>query len=190
MKEIIKQFFSVNLKDYSNLCVDFEINKALVVLLVVLCISFFYIHVKRKNMYYIVKQLTRHNATDEESAKTLEALGLSNNFVLKWMLSGSGQLTRLVKRAGEVTLSYEEYVALEKEKKLNKEKIDFTEAKFYLFDAQDTRVQRILSRYNIPLFKTVILCVFVVVLYFCIMLLMPELLMLINYLVGLVKGMF
>ena len=39
MKEIIKQFFSVNLKDYSNLCVDFEINKALVVLLVVLCIS-------------------------------------------------------------------------------------------------------------------------------------------------------
>ncbi len=190
MKEIIKQFFSVNLKDYVNLGVDFEINKALIVLLVVLCMSFFYIHVKRKNMYYIVKQLSRHNAIDEDSAKTLGAIGLSDRLVIKWMLSGDGQLTRLVKRAGEITLSYEEYVTLEKEKKLTKEKIDFTEARFYLADVQDTRVQRILARYNISITRTIILCVFVVVLYFCIMLLMPELLMLINYLVGLVKEMF
>lgn len=189
MKEFIQHFFSVNPKDYVNLGWDIEINKLLMILLPLMLLVCVAVHIFRKNMFYVVKQLTRHGATDEASAKTLGALGLGNNAIVRFMLGRDGQLTRIVKRRGEPSYTYEEYRQLEKEKKLKKEKIDFSTAEFYLVD-RDNRASKILERYDIPVFKTVLVCVFIVAIFMCLALLMPEILMLLDSVVGFIKGLY
>ena len=190
MKELYLQFIAVNTKDYVNLGWDIDVNKILLILTPILILCCLFVNLIRKNMFHIVKQLTRHNATTEEAAKTLTALGLKDYRLIKWMLTRDGQLSRLVKRKGSPNYTYEEYRQLEREKKLIKDKIDFSTAEFYLNPDEELRIKKIIERYDIPVFKTVLVCVFTFVILVLIMLIMPEILTGLDWIVGFVKGIF
>jgi len=190
MKEFYIQFIELNTNDYVNLGGDLEINKLLLILTPIVVICCLFVNLFRKNMFYTVKQLSRHNAVDEESAKTLTALGLGRNGIIKWMLSRDGQLSRIVKRKGAPSYTYEEYTQLAKEKKLKEEKIDFSTAEFYLADDSDLRVKKMIERYDISPFKTALVCIFTFIIMVLIMLLMPDILSLVDWLVGFMKGLF
>ena len=187
MKEFYVRFFLVNTKNYYNLGFDLEINKLLIFLLPVVIFVFVAYHVYRNHTFTLVKRLSRRGAMTPEGAKTLKDLGLGDKKLIRWMLSGDGQITRLVKRKGEPEYTYEEYTAMQKSRKKD-EKIDFETAEFYLNGTETDRITRIVNRYEVRPVHTVLMCVFIVVAFVCAMLLMPEILTGIDWLVGYIKG--
>ncbi len=181
LNKLIYDFFFINLKDYPNIGIDFEINVFLLVLTVALSVCFFVANHHRSMMQTVLKQLTRHGAKDEGSAKTLRELGLDRSFSLKWALSHTGQLTRIVGRVGEKVYTYEEYVALSKQKGgIKDEKIDFAEAKFYIRESAGERAKHIVENYGTSTGRAVLYCVLFLALYVCIALSMPEILSIID----------
>ena len=104
MKEFYTRFFLINLNEYYNLGVDLQINILLLILLPIVLLVWIAFHIMRNNTFVIVKRLARRGAFDEESAKTLRELGLFNKWVLRLMLSGEGQITKIVKRVGAVNI--------------------------------------------------------------------------------------
>ena len=178
--EFYNKIFNINLSDYENIAINFPINKVLFAITVVICVGCVFVELQRKHTKNFVRQLIRHEATSEDTAVTLEEIGM-NGFIVKWLLrSDSSFLRRLVRRVGEIQYTYEEYVSLLKEKKLPKEKVDFTTARFYLDSEQELRKIHVMDKYNPSTVRTVMLCVMMLAIYICVALLMPELLSLIN----------
>ncbi len=188
MKEFYTQFFLINLKEYYNLGIDLKINILLLVLLPVVLLIWIAFHLVRSNTFLVVKRLARRGATSESGAKTLRELGLGDKKILKLMLSGDGQITKIIKRVGAREYTFEEYTALDK-KERKKEKIDFETAAFYLDERQEARIEKILNRYEVRPHHTVLMCVFIFVAFVCAMLLMPDILAGLDWLVGFVKGL-
>ena len=185
MREFIDRYFNINLKDYSNIGVDLNISLVLLFFFLGLCVAALVINHHRSYMATMVKQLIRHGAEDESCAKTLGELGLGNSRSIRMALSRDGQLTKMVKRVGEKKLSYEEYMALKKEKKLpGKEKIDFGEARFYLSYEERERAKSFYENNSSSVLKAILLCVLIMSVYFCLMLVMPSALKLVNSLLG------
>ena len=79
----VKEYLSVNLNDYKNIGINFEINKFILFCAIALCVVAFYVNYKRSLMVNTVKQLLRKNAIDEESAKTLVELKLDSSRGIK-----------------------------------------------------------------------------------------------------------
>lgn len=189
MKEFYTRFFLINLKDYYNLGVDLEINLVLLALFPIVLLIWIAFHFMRNNTFTIVKRLARRKATTEDGAKTLTELGLGRNFLLKWMLCGDGQVTKIVKRVGAPSYTYEEYAALSKKEK-NGNKIDFETARFYLNSEKQDRIDKILNRYEVKVHHTVLMCVAILVAFACAILLMPDILLGLDWLVGFVKELY
>lgn len=181
-------FLDVNLKDYPNLGIDFEINKFLLALAIALCVVFFFIDYRRGTMQILVKQLFRHECYDENSAKTLGDLGLSNKLPLKYYLSHSTLLSRIVARVGAVKYSYEEYAKMVKEKTVTDEKVDFETARFYLDEKYKERAKFVYETYASSIPKTCAWCVLVVLLIMFVAICMPEILSWLNDVVGELKA--
>ena len=116
LKDFYYDYLLINLEDY-GFGIDLEICKALFIVTLGVCIAMVMINYNKANMFTVIKQLIRHEVYGEDKAKTLRELGLSDKKGIRYALSHSGQLTRLVRRAGEVTPTYEEYIAEEKRKK-------------------------------------------------------------------------
>ena len=135
----IKEFFFLNFSQYENIGIYFPIG----VFLSLLCVSsiafVFYVTYYKKMAGGLARQLLRHEAIGEQSAKTLRELRIAPSFFLKNALSGgAGQLTYAVKRLGEVKPEYEEFI---KNKKRERERIDFDTAAFYI-DAERVEVAK------------------------------------------------
>ncbi|MBR5449564.1 MAG: hypothetical protein IKV43_06200 [Clostridia bacterium] len=199
MKEFYTRFFLINTNEYPNLGADLWINKVLFILLPIVVLIFIGYHLVRNNTFLIVKRLAKRNAMGEDSAKTLKDLGLADRKILRLMLSGDGQITRLVKRKGAPEYTYEEYVAAQKRRKKGssdtkedgscpcKNKIDFDTAEFYLDGTQSDRIAKICEKYEVRPRDTVIMCVAIVVGFIIVMLLMHEILTALDWLVGAFK---
>ena len=169
--------FLINLNEYKNIGIDLYINVVLLCLFLLLCASFFVINHHRATTQLIVKQLIRHGATDAASAKTLEELGIDGSKSVKWMLKSAGQITKLVARVGEKTYTYEEYKALMNSKGgVPKEKIDLEEARFYVREESRERISFIIDTYGSSIIRTSLYCIFILAIYVCIALCMPEIL--------------
>ena len=199
IKKYINDYLSVNLADYENIGVNFEISKFLLIVLIGLCISFFVIDWHRGYMLLAVKKLFRHEALDEASAKTLGELGLDRSFSVRWALSHETRLSKIVKRVGEPEYTYEEYVELEKSlknRKKNKaeaaknadevgtrtqsEKWDFATARFYVNPKRISEAREIEQNYSASVIKTSLFSLMFVIIFVGITLIMPELLSFIN----------
>lgn len=199
IKKYINDYLSVNLADYENIGVNFEISKFLLIVLIGLCISFFVIDWHRGYMLLTVKKLFRHEALDEASAKTLGELGLDRSFSVRWALSHETRLSKIVKRVGEIEYTYEEYVELEKSlknRKKNKaeaaknadevdtrtqgEKWDFATARFYVNPKRISEAREIEQNYSASVIKTSLFSLMFVIIFVGITLIMPELLSFIN----------
>ena len=179
MLDDVKEYLSVNLNNYENIGINFEINKFILLCAVALCVVAFYVNYRRALMVNIVKQLLRKNAISEESAKTLAELRLDSSRGIKKAIFTSSQLRRLISIVGESRPTYEEYVAAQKEKK----KIDSpdpTAVRIYIKAESMDRAKHIYNTYNVSILNTSLACVLIIAFGVCLVLVMPELLTVIN----------
>lgn len=175
-----KDILMLNAKDYFDTVFDIYVNLILLIIAISLCAASFVINNHKTYTVNLIKQLLRRGAHSEDSALTLSELHVSESYSLKRALMRDGRLTDIVKRAGETKLTYEEYRALEKEKRLPSEKIDFNAARFYIPKEKTDSAKHINERERPSIIKTLLTCVFIFALTVCIALLMPEALTLIS----------
>ena len=179
-KKIFYDFFFLNLNEYPNINIDFQINVFLLFLSIAICAAAVVVTIYRSTLQRVIKQLIRLEAFNEQSACTLADLGLEGSVFIKMALAREGRLTRMIGRVGEKKYTYEEYLALSKEKGFRHEKVDFATAQFYVREEQMDDAKNIVENYGTSVYRTALYCVLVMVLYVCLMLFMPEILSLID----------
>ena len=179
----IKDFLFLNFNQYENIAINFPVGAVILFLAVSASLLAFYLHFAGSKSYSMYKQLFRHEAFDEGSAKTLSELRLDTSRLLRFLLSSKGELTRLVKRVGEKKLTYEEYIASAK-KKEKEEKINFSEARFYICAEGKEKAKSILATSPPSIYKPIfVTAVFALILVLSVLFL-PDLLAAINNSVG------
>ena len=183
-KRYIENFFLVNLKDYSNIGFDLYINVIIFALFLGMCVSVFIVFAKKAAMVSAIKQLLRREAFGEENAKTLKELGLLESNAVRRAMSRDGQLKRIVSRVGEIKYTYEEYLALIKAKKLQKERINFDQARFFIKETEINRARSFYERFSPSVIRTAGFALLLLVLYVCTSLVVPEILAWINTLLA------
>ena len=186
--EYIGRAFMLNLSDYGNLGSDIYINIYLLIFTVALCIGFYLFNFHKRNMFLIVNQLLRHKCKDKESAKSLSAIGLADNFFVRRILSSGGHITKVVRRTDEVEYTYEERQAMSKAKKSTRPRIDTKETLFYIDENKMDRALRIQENYNISPLRTTLLCALLIFFYIGLMCAMPEIVRLLDNIIGSFKS--
>jgi len=185
LREFYEAYLCLNLKDFPNLKVDFEINKFLTIILFGIIAAIIMINYTRSAIYLTASKMIRHEAIGEENAKTLAELGLDNGRI-KRCISTTSQLKAVISRVGEEKISYEEYIAREKERKKTRskapiiEKIDFATAKFYIKRDGVGAARELGFKSRSILLNTVLFCVLSVIIFVCLIFLMPEILRFLN----------
>ncbi len=184
----LKDIITLNAKDFLPTEMNIYVNVAVFITAFALCCASFIINYHKSYTLLLIKQLLRRNAISDENAKTLRELHLENSRVIKSALNTRGQLTSIVKMQGYKAPTYEEYVASQrvkkrKDRKEKEEKIDFSTARFFIPSEQIDRAKRFQEKENPTLWRTALICVFIIALSVCIALLMPEILRLLNNLI-------
>ena len=207
-----KNYLSINLNEYENIGMNLPIVKLLLVVAVAFIVAIIIINYSKSNLYLMVKQLMRHGALGEDSAKTLGELKLSDKRGIKRALALSSQMRSIVSTVGEEKMSYEEY--LEKKKALQEAKraenkggffkrlwaavvgffytrdeilfaeIDFSAARFYIKEEGKNRASKIYNSNDITPIRTAFTCVLVALFFIGLMFAMPEVLNWINSLLA------
>lgn len=207
-----KNYLSINLNEYENIGMNLPIVKLLLVVAVAFIVAIIIINYSKSNLYLMVKQLMRHGALGEDSAKTLGELKLSDKRGIKRALAFSSQMRSIVATVGEEKMSYEEY--LEKKKALREAKraenkggffkrlwaaavgffytrdeilfaeIDFSAARFYIKEEGKNRASKIYNSNDITPIRTAFTCVLVALFFIGLMFAMPEVLNWINSLLA------
>ena len=179
MLDNIKEYLSINLNDYASFEVNFEINKFILLCTLALCFAAFYVNHKRSLLSDTVKQLLRHNATSEDSARTLGELGLAGSRGIRKAIFNDSQLRRIIGIVGESRPSYEEYVEAVK-KKERENSPDPYAMRLYIREDSLDRAKHVYNTYNASLAKTLLACVMFIAVAICLILLMPGLLALLD----------
>ena len=187
-EKIYKNFVCVNLKDYSNIGINLEINKLLFFVTVGLCAACFVINYYHTNTALVIKKLIRADAFGEENSKTLSELGLSDNkSVIRLLSKDESIIKKIVSKSGEKKLTYEEYIELEKQKKLKKEKKDLPsndiDSRYFISGNMKIYADRWVCKNSGSLLKTSFYCILLIFFYAVILFSMPSILSLINGLI-------
>ena len=178
--DFITEFFSLNLSQYENFGINFPIGMFIVFFTLAMCAAFFIYNYQKRYVAFMLKQLIRHNATSRENAKTLKELHLEKNFYLKSALSGSGQLTYLVKSTDYSQPTYEEYVSESKKRGFKEKKINFEQAKFYISEERINESKRIVERSNTEWWRPILFSAIAIALLGILAIFLPEILNSIN----------
>lgn len=168
--EMIEDYFFLNVNEYFD-GVNFPINLFIISISIGICIAIFFITAHNRYTYLITKQLLRHEARDEESAKTLSQMHISPSMMLKSALSRHGQLTLMVKRV---------LAEPAEEQKSQNEKIDFSTARFYLGAENIDRARRINEGTAPTYFHAILFSVMIIAIAVILSLFMPEILSLLS----------
>ena len=179
MFDFYKEYILLNLKDYSNINIDFPIAIFILCISLGVVLGIVLISYIRASMCLIIKRLTRYEAFDEGRAKTLDELKI-NSFGVRALLAKSSPLTKIVTRVGEKKYTYEEYTALTKTKGFEEERVNFAEAKFYICPEAEPRAKAISDSNPPTLLSTVLISLFIISISVCLILLLPGILSLIN----------
>ena len=115
--EIFKYYHFLNPKDYPNLGLDIYINIFYFCLFILTAAVMVFLHFQRRELFRFFTALSRHEAKDEATAKTIEGLRLKNGLLLRYILKYDNRIKRLVGVTGEKKYTYEEYMELLKKKK-------------------------------------------------------------------------
>ena len=178
--EFYNEYFLLNLNEYSNIGVDLEITKILFALLVGIIIATVVVNFRRAGVNTVLKKLMRIEAFDEESAKTLDEMGI-NTLGVRLAARSQGRASKIVRRVGQKEYTYEEYTALMKSKKLRyEEDIDFKVARFYLKKDSLDEAKKITEVSAPTILNTVLICILMIAIFFCLVLLLPDILTLVN----------
>ena len=114
--EIFKYYHFLNPKDYPNLGLDIYINIFYFCLFILTAAVMVFLHFQRRELFRFFTALSRHEAKDEATAKTIEGLRLKNGLLLRYILKYDNRIKRLVGVTGEKKYTYEEYMELLKKK--------------------------------------------------------------------------
>ena len=173
------EYLFLNFKDYKNLGFNFPIGLILVFFAIAFPIAVFFINSKKNTVTFAVKQLVRHEAFDENSAKSLTTLRLSKIKRFKKMLLSGGELASMIKIVGYVKPSYEDYVKLKKENK-KPEKINFDEIKIYLNSERKEKAYTIAETEITPIWKPILIAIAGILILALLFIFMPEILDFLN----------
>ena len=186
LKKYIEDYLSVNLKDYSAIGIDLEISKIILIALVAFCIASFAINHHRSFMATTMKKFFRHKAFSEDTAVTLQELGLDSSRSLKHALSSDTRISKIIKRVGAPTLTYEEYRVISRDKeKRGMLSPNFEVDKFYIAEKEMDNAKNIHNNYTGSVVKTAFFCLLLAIIFIGITFLMPGILSFIN---GLLSG--
>ena len=180
IKRYVENFFLVNTNEYKNIGFDLYVNLILLAITLGMCVAIFCLWYKRAAMSLLIKQLLRHEAFDEASAKSLKELSLSDSGAVRRMLLKDGQIRKMVRRVGEKRYTYEEYVALQKEKKRIDEAFDVDKGLFYVEKEEINRARSFYERFSGSVVRAVGFSVFLLIIFVCISLIVPEILAVID----------
>ena len=178
--DYIMDFLELNLSDFENFGINFPIGAFLVFFTAAMCVASFIYNNKKRYTVSMLKQLTRHNATDAENAKTLKELHLERVWSLKNALSGSGQLTYIVKTANEQKMDFEEYTAQSKKRGFKSKKINFDEAKFYIPSEKMNKAKSIIQGSSTEWWRPALVSVFLIAALAILSVFLPNILQTIN----------
>ena len=177
------KYFSINLNQYSNIGIDLELSKILFAFLIAIIVTTIIVNYKRASIITMVKRLWRLEAVSEETAKTLDELKI-NKFNAKLILTSEGRASKMIRRVGEKNYTYEEYTALIKKKGYKEERVDFATAKFYIEPEKKAEAQNIAETPAPTILNTILFCILSVAIYFCLIIIAPEILTFINKILG------
>jgi len=173
-------FLELNLSEFENFGINFPIGAFLVLFTITLCMAVFIYNYKKRYTATLIKQLIRHNAINEESAKTLKELHLDSSRVLKIALSRSGQLTYIVKSAGDNRPSYEEYVAQSRKRGFKGKKINFDEVKFYIPSSRIDKAKHTVETSNTEWWRPMLVSFILIAVLAILSVFLPDILQTIN----------
>ena len=177
MKYFFETYILVNLKDYFGQDLDVQPMLWLLFLVVGVCIACFVLHFTKNAQYTLIKQLVRHKATTPETAKTLGALGLDNRPMLRSVLRRGGPLTRALDRVGDEELTYEQYVAMQKDREKRAQlKPDLRTVSFYISEEKRSAAEHMLAQGSASLLRPIALSAALLIFYLALALVMPSLL--------------
>ena len=181
-----KKYVELNLKSYFE--IDFEINKLVILLTIALVIACIVISRRQNAEALILKKLLRAEAISEENAKSASELGLAENrLAISILSSSSGYFKTLVSRVGEKKMSYEDYKALENERRSLSPKerraayksdstLDIKNEKFYISKSLEEKAKRVFFKNTTSPLKTALFCILIVSVGAAVFFLMPEIL--------------
>ena len=175
-----EKYFNINLKDYSAIGIDLEINKILFFFTVGAILAFVFVGYIRTGIAVALKALLRREAISEESALTLDEMRINTPAVRLALKKISGRLATVIACAGEKKYTYEEYLEISKKKGYKEEKTDLKSARFYIREGKKDEAKAIYDRYDSPVFHTVLSCILLIALYTCLLFAMPGILDLLN----------
>ena len=178
--KLIKDFFFLNLSNYENIKFPFPIGMFLVFLTAAMCAMCFIMNYTKSHTTSLLKQLMRHKAFDEDSAKTLAELRLPRSLALRLALSQSGQIAYMVHRAGYVKPTYEDYVTASRKKGYKSAKIDFATERFYLDVEKIGRAKKIVETDKTSIIKPILFSVLFIGILIGLMFSLPEILEAVN----------
>ena len=164
--KLLEEYFFLNLNYYFK-GVDFQINIFLLSLAFGMSAAAILVTVYKRNQMNIVRQLIRHGANSEESAKTLSELCITPGFIVRSSLSKRGQLSSVIAMVGGFPFE-------KKSEGRREEKIDFSTARFYIKNPD--RAAKI-NEENIPSYLgTAIISIIVILITVIVTLFMPYIL--------------
>ncbi len=187
---LYEKYLSVNLKDYDSFGgFDFYISVFLAAITCLLCVGVFISNHRKNTAVKIIKQLTRHGAKSEESAKTLSQIGIKDTLTTRRLLEVGTRLSRIITRVGTEEITPEEYLKIIKRKKRRSRKleaagevnssslrIDFEETLFYIPEEKALDAHAILMKGTTSVWQNILISVFFVSIFFCLMFFLPEIL--------------
>ena len=196
LRNFYKDYISVKLSDYNGFDSDLAINKLLFFVFLGLSLATMFITYYNSTATLILRKLTRTGAHGEDNGKTLSEIGLSKSIASKRILKvRSGALKTMIARVGEYELTFEEFTALNKEKKhlrgLTKEekrkklseideklspKVNFSDARFYIPADKKGAAETFIADKSTTLLKGLISCVILFIAYAIIAFAMPSIL--------------
>ena len=178
-KTLLYDYILLNVNQYDNIGLFFPIGMVLIALPIVLILTVIFVSLRNSMTARLFSQLLRHEATSEESAKTLRDLRLSDSFTVKSLLTGDARVRSVVALVGEKKQTYEEFMANAK-KKLTKEKLDFSAAQFYVRPERVEYARTASDSERGSLLKTALICAAIFAIFFILFCTMPEILTFIN----------
>lgn len=165
----LKEILSLNLKDFGG--ANFPVGIVLFFTFIGLMIAVIVVQHANRVLYRAVKALHRHKVTSEDTAKTLEALGLGDNRALiRAAEAKSPLLMRYLCAAKEDAAKAAD--GGEQDAK-NNEKAEAKSTRYYLKPAMEDRAAEILSGGEPTALHSVLYCALFVIIYLFVASILP-----------------
>jgi hypothetical protein len=201
LKDFYNDFICLNLKDYKNIGIDFEINKLILLFFGALIVGCIIVSINQMNLTLLIRKLMKIEAYSESSAKTLSQLGLADNAGIRSLITkNDGRISKIIAVVGIKRQTYEEYIEAEQKRKearrlppaerkavlesLSAIEIDASNAKIYIPEDKREYASYVYSSGNGSVVKTALSCALILVVAITIVLLMPTLLSAVNGILG------